>query len=277
MRCSTFGMLILFAHTACGETPDQLRNQLEAAVSATGTVYIVARNELVNLGSNAVPELAAISANTNEDWHLRLMAGIVVERIERGSEITALAQKNWRADPEYNTNWDRICGGPGAGLAPLVTKRCHEMALWWHYVELTWKETREHSMGDIMEEDIWRAVYRTACEQSPVYGLLVKVLEERIRSDIGFNNQERKAEFYFLRKSTNNTSLPFLLEMIPQVPWTDDQRQSMMFEILKNMAQPEDVPLIEQHFRDKGQAVPELFREPLQILKERQKRNTTVP
>ena len=259
------GILLVLAQATVGETPDRMRHQLQQATSATGADYFAARSNLVALGSNAVPQFSEISANSNESWQVRLMAGIIAERIQRGAEITALIEKDWRDDPEYNPDWDKYHGGPASELWPLVVKRFRVKALWWYYVELTWKDTEEHPATVQVSEDCWRGWGSAACEGSPVYNLLVEVLAERIRGDIGFKKYERWGEFNFLIQSKTNTALPFLLEIIPLVPLNN--RDGAFYKVLKNMAQPTDVPLIEKHFHDKGQEIPVMLREPLNALK----------
>ncbi len=271
----TLAMLLIFAQIGRGETAEQVHKQLEDAAAAKGTLYTTSRNALVNLGSNAVPRLVEISANANEPWQVRLMAGIVAERIQRPAEIASLTQTNWHEDPEYNTDWDRNREGPVLGLAPLVTKRYREKTLWWSYMELIWKETGEHSHNPKMHEWAWRGIARQACENCSTYDLLVKVLEERIRADVEFKNRERWGEFEFLLNSKTNTPLPFLLEIIPLAPVKNPE--VTLRKAIQNMAQPEDASLIEKHYTDKGQDIPAMLREPLRHLKERQNRSAAVP
>ncbi len=111
-RYWTLAVLLIFAQIGRGEMEGKIRKQLEDAAAAKGTLYTTSRNALVNLGSNAIPRLVEISANTNEPWQVRLMAGIVVERMQRGTEIAALVLRTWRDDPEYNAEWNKDRQGP---------------------------------------------------------------------------------------------------------------------------------------------------------------------
>ena len=167
-RYWTFGaVVVLMAQAGFGDPEDSVRTLLERAAAATGTNYVTARNQLVMAGSNAVPELAAISSNAAEPWQIRLVAGVVAERIMRRDDITALINYDWRKDPDYDVNWEVNREGPMLHLAPLVTKRCRARGLWWHYAELAWKETGEHAPKPRMRETSWRGAYTSACRWSP--------------------------------------------------------------------------------------------------------------
>jgi len=270
MKVLMLGILLLLAQVTVGETPDRIRQQLQQATTATGADYFAARSNLVAFGSNSVPQLWEISANSKESWQVRLLAGIIAERIQRGAEITALTEKQWEDDPEYNKDWERRHSGALLPMTPLAVKRYKEARLWFYYMEIVWKETKEHSQAFRKWEPDWRRISWQACEGSPVFELLVRVLDERIRNDIGLKKVESASECEFLRDSKTNTALPFLLELVPLLPGNDSQKESEFYKILKNMAQPADVPSIEKHFKDKGQEIPRMLTRPLNALKRRE-------
>lgn len=266
----TLGLVGLMAGTALAETDRSLRGLLENAARATGTNYIAIRSQLVVAGSRAVPELTAISSSTQESWQVCLVAGTVVERIQRTAEIDALINYDWRQDRAYNRDWERSHAGPVLHLAPLVAKRCREKALWWHYMEMLWKETEEHSLKPRMDEDDWRSAYRSACRGSPVYGLMLKVVEDRVRQDIGFSRWETRGDLDYLTNSKTNAVLPFLLEILPRVPVTDERnRIDNVLKWADTLAQPQDVPLIEASFKARHEEVPPELRSRLNALRER--------
>ncbi|MEI6809894.1 MAG: hypothetical protein WCN95_14345 [bacterium] len=270
MKYATFLLVCLsIGKAAYGVTPDELRLKLGDAASECGTNYLHARDAIVAFGSDITPLLKQVLDAKTEPWRFRLMAGICAERIERGQDIAALVNKDWSKDPEYDTQWARCRAGALPLMIPLAVKRYKEARLWFYYVEMVWKETEEHSQAFRRWDPDWRLISRQACAGSPAFDLLVRVLDERIRNDIGFTKFERWGEFNFLVESKTNTALPFLLEIIPQIPASDSQREDQYFRILKTMAQPADVPLIEKHFKDKGQEIPLMLTGPFNALKRR--------
>lgn len=253
-----FSAIVVMAGSGIAQGSDDfLKARLERAASMTGTDYLVARKELVATESNAVVTLTAISTNVLESWQIRLMAGIVAERISKGTEIDEFVQYNWRQDPRYGSDWDKYHGGPVKQLMPLVIERCIEKGLWWHYMEVVWKETREHSMRPRIREDYWRGTYEMACRRSSVYGLILKVAEDRIRRDINFRNWETRGDLAFLENSRTNTVLPFLLEIADSVPVADTRdRPVRITKWITTLATTEDVPMIEEFYKKRGEQVP---------------------
>jgi len=213
----------------------------------------------------------AVSANTNDPWRVRLMAGIVAERATRGKELAQLLETDWTKDPEYDKRWEQNRAGPWRKMGPLVTKRFREKGLYWYYTELSWKETGEYCRGPGLwqgKDVSWRGCAWQATTNTPAFPLLVEVLAERIRNDIGFTQYERWGEYDFLLNSNTNTVLPHLLDIIARAPLNN---RNAAWRKLATIAQPEDAPLIEKHFKDKGQDVPVPLREPLRKLNERLK------
>lgn len=186
----------------------------------------MARKELVSDGSNDVSVLTAISTNRSERWQIRLVAGIAAERILKGAEIDALVNREWQKEPGYNKEWIEFREGPVIGLTPLIIKRCKEMGLWWHYMEVVWKETGEHSKKVHMREDYWRGAYRGACYNSPLHFFMLEVCKDRIRRDLGFRGMETYDNLGVLTHSKTNTVLPFLLEILPHIPVVDERSNS---------------------------------------------------
>lgn len=268
----TIGLVFCCAQIGFGQTNASLRPLLDQAASATGAEYIVVRNRLVAEGSNAVSELTAISTNNGERWQIRLVAGIVDERIQKGEAINALINRDWTREPEYDVKWERYRSGPVTQLTPLIIKRCKELGLWWHYMEVVWKETGEHSKKVHMREDYWRGAYRGACHNSPLQFFVLEVCKDRIRRDLGFRGMETYDNLGVLTHSKTNTVLPFLLEILPHIPVADERdRIDNVLKWTDTLAQPQDVPLIEESFRGRKQEVPEKLRARLNALRERGK------
>lgn len=260
--------VVVFATCKVGTAMSgDVMKRLSDATTATGQVYIAMRNELVRSCTNVVPELAKVSMDTNAPWRVRLMAGIVAERVQRGAEIDELVGKDWRTDPEYKREWTMENGGPGLSLANLVSQRLREEQLWWHSIETIWKETGEHSFVPRMREDFWRAAYRGGCREAPVFDVLVEVLAERVASGLGTGG-----EWEFLMQSTNNLALPHVLHTLLKTPENNEVSLGFTLQkVIDRMAKPEDVPVIEKQFKDKGREMPLIVRDSLQKLKDKAK------
>ena len=263
----------------CVVRADELRDRLQASTQATGTNYLSMRNGIVALGTNELPDLRRLADSTNESWQVRLMAGICAERIEKGSDIRAMIERNWNLDPEYKSIWDKVCGGVGsvASFGVLVGKRYKEKELWYYYIETIWKETEEHSHWRPVRPDMWLFAARQGLLGSRVFDLLSQVLAERIRGDSGFRSYETGLEFIYLTECGTNSVLPIVLELMSKVPLTEDQRWTEMHRVVKTMAQPSDVPLIEKYYADLGQGIPGPVGTALRVLREKSKVTNAVP
>lgn len=246
---------------------------LVTLVATDGANYVNIRDAFVSAHSNRVQELVDIVGNTNWPWQSRAMAGILAEHIRRKNDIKGVIEKNWLTDPEYNKGWNRLRAGPGPGLVLLVCKRYREQALWYFFLEQVWKDTNEIAGNPLIGyPDVWRSAVRDACKESPVYDLMLIVVAERVKKDIGFRQYERWSELDFLLESTTNTVLSDILDIVEQAPLNN--RNAAWRKMANTIAQPEDAPIIEKHFKDKGQEIPEVLVEPLKDLKERLKKKT---
>jgi len=238
---------------------ETLREQLQVAADASGPKYFACRTNIVAAGTNIAPGLRQIVSATNEPWQIRLMAGICLERIERPRDLQAMIDKDWPADPEYERKWEAYRGGPGTfgHFQLLVAKRYKEQRLWNYCIEMIWKMTSEHSRKVWMREDFWRHAVRHALQGTTEFELLVPVLAERIKRDVGFSSYETRIEFKYLRDSGTNTALPVVLELMPKVNLTETQKDMEMTKVINTMVQPQDLPLIEKFYADQGGGVPQ--------------------
>jgi len=249
-------LLIVGSHGAAAES---LREQLQLAADTLGTKYLAFRTNIVASGTNVVSELKRIVSTTNELWQIRLMAGICMERIERGRDLQAFIDKDWRTDPEYDKQWEMLRGGPGSGdLGKLVLRRYKEQGFWHYYMETIWKNTLEHSRKVHVNEDFWRRIARYALMDSPQFEFLIPVLAERVKKDPGFKSYETINEFSLLMGHASRTELPLILEMLPQLPMPDRRLEvDMVVGLVQRIAASEDVPQIEAFYRGRNQEVPE--------------------
>ena len=91
--------LTLFCLLPCftwGIERAKLDHMLIAAASNQGAAYLVARNAIVEQGTNALPILDRLTVEKDLSWQQRLVARICYERILRGAEIEGLRHCDWR-------------------------------------------------------------------------------------------------------------------------------------------------------------------------------------
>jgi hypothetical protein len=116
---------------------------LASAATNRGSAYLEARAEILACGTNALPALGRFAVETDLTWQQRLVARICYERLFRGADIDTLRAYDWRTDKGYDKKWERYITGPATKLGTIIVPKCHEIGLWYYYVELTWKETGE--------------------------------------------------------------------------------------------------------------------------------------
>lgn len=130
-------LLILSVSPVFGENADLNAKLQKMASSTDASSYQVARDRIVDEAKSKTKELRRIANNREEDWRVRLAAGICLERILRGKEIDGLDHRDWRTDPEYRSDWDtgRMADGTSRSFTPVFFKRLEEAGLWFHYLE----------------------------------------------------------------------------------------------------------------------------------------------
>ncbi len=133
----------LMAAAAVAEDENRLNSLIFAAATNRCAAYLETRTAILTGGSNAIPSLLRCAIEPSLTWQQRLVARICYERLTRSAEIETLRSYEWRADPGYDTNWEKNIVGPGLKLEMIAVPRIREVGLWYYYIELTWKETEE--------------------------------------------------------------------------------------------------------------------------------------
>lgn len=109
------------------------------------TAYLGVRQRILDLGTNALPSLAMAATDTNTDWRTHLVARICYERIVRSNDITVLRNQDWKSFPPYQPGSKEMQSilGPGAFMGSFAADKCVEAGLWYYYLEVIWKGTKE--------------------------------------------------------------------------------------------------------------------------------------
>jgi hypothetical protein len=117
--------------------------------AVTDKEYVAVRDSIVAMGQSAVPELQAVVAAPASSWQERIMAGICLERIQRGDEIRAFVNYNWRNDPALRDepDWNTRLGFPRKFFA-VSEARLLATGLKYYWLELLWKRISEHPRLD---------------------------------------------------------------------------------------------------------------------------------
>jgi hypothetical protein len=136
-------VLVLIPLAAWSVETSKLDKLLETAADAQGDSYLTARNEIISLGTNALPLLILTGKDMSKSWQQRLVARICYERLLRSRDIDALCQYNWRNLPGYDKEWENSLIGPGVKMTNIAVPYLASIGLWYHYIEMTWKTSSE--------------------------------------------------------------------------------------------------------------------------------------
>lgn len=190
--------------------PSIISNMLVLAASADADEYIEARKAIVTIGANALPALGHEAENMERSWQHRLAARICYERIMRGSDIHDLRNEDWVSYPPYQPQQIGVLvftempdgsrsaemrppgssigiprSGPSYLMEPYVIAHCQKTALWYYYIELTWKRTGEGPLkiGDIKFIKQWPSWCRMALAGRPEEVYLLRAMTECLEKD----------------------------------------------------------------------------------------------
>lgn len=167
----------------------QLNVLLARTTNAQGKEYLDARKAVLDLGKEGQKLLAQAGGDQSLTWQQRLAARICYENMLRAEEIEALRKYNWRADPKYDRGWEGNIMGPVAGLGEIVIPKCIKAGLWYYYIELTWKRTKEFSFfGAPRMAESWPGWCREALGRQPEERYLVQAIGERLEEDSAFQD-----------------------------------------------------------------------------------------
>jgi hypothetical protein len=192
------------------------QNTLDAAVTvaakANGEAYLEARRTIVNFGTNVLPLLAKTARDDRRTWQEQLVARISYERLSRGEEIEALRNYDWRTDPRYDKRWEQYIIGPVAELGMIAIPKCIETGLWYYYIELHWKRTREVSRFSAPRiEEFWDRWCRRALDNEPERYFFLRAISERLEKNVDFHDHADFLLYNELRKSEIGEAMPTLI------------------------------------------------------------------
>jgi hypothetical protein len=190
-----------------------LRETLQAAAAATGDRYLALRNQIVEKGPAAVPELERILKDERIDWHERAMAGIAIERIQKGGEIDAFVNHNWEDDPRLkdDVGWKTPIAAP-LGMGQLAVEQLVHDRLANYSLEQIWKQTAEHPRLGRR----WQETFQKACEElKPPF--FVHLAREKVAnlqiSSLGVPYIEGNWYYEYLLRVRDRESLPLLFDL----------------------------------------------------------------
>jgi len=165
----------LFLYVACicatavfGVEQSRFNTLLTTATTNQGVGYTDNRNEIVALGTNALPLLTQALTDTNRLWQEHLTARICYERIARGKDVDALRNHDWRLHPGFDPGWEKSMVGPKLKMWRITIPYLIDQGLWYYYIELTWKHTGELAVSPLWRiNDSWLRWCQTAVAGQP--------------------------------------------------------------------------------------------------------------
>ena len=118
-----------------------MTTKLLEAANATGINYPALREQIVSQGQAIVPELKALQDEKGAHWKLRVMAGICLEYIQKGDEITSFLRIKWWEEPglKENPGWKNHMNRPN-NFSEVVTSKMCKLKLECFYLEGLWKQ-----------------------------------------------------------------------------------------------------------------------------------------
>lgn len=181
---------------------------LAASVDTDG--YIEVRKAIADIGAPALPVLGREAENMERPWQQRLVARICYERIMRGADIQDLRKEDWSSYPPYQPRQMGVLvltempdgtrsaemrpsgasvgiprSGPSYLMDAHVIPHCQKMALWYYFIELTWKQTGEGPLNidDPKFIERWPTWCRMALSGRPEEVYLFLTMTDRLEKD----------------------------------------------------------------------------------------------
>ena len=205
--------LCLLPLAAWGIDREQLDAMLQTAATNQGPAYLAARTAIIDGGTNALPTLAQAGSDAHLSWQQRLVARIAYERIARGKEIDALRSYDWRTHPGYDAKWEGYIVGPSAQLWRIAIPRFAEKALWYYYIELTWKFTGETAITrDRRLIADWPRWCRDALANQAEIAYLHLAMIERLDKDTSLDASDAVELYAELLKSNDSDATTVLVD-----------------------------------------------------------------
>jgi hypothetical protein len=193
---------------------------LSRAASARGDAYLELRNGIIGLGKEGLVSLALAARDDSLTWQQRLVARVCYARVARQDDIQALRAHDWWAYPPYRgipRPGYRYVSAAGAAseMGPYVVTNCLRFGLWYYYVELTWKRTREGARltrPDPHFMAAWPGWCREALKGQPEESYLVQAAIDRLGGEEALADREDLALYRALVSMRLSDAVPVLVE-----------------------------------------------------------------
>jgi hypothetical protein len=218
----------------------QIDHMLISAAAAKGKSYIEARQNIIDLGTEALPLLAQAATDPKLTWQQRLVARICYEKMTRGEDIEALRRYDWRTHPQYDKQWEKVIVGVKVRLGTIVIPKSVEAGLWYYYIELAWKDTEEYAIepfnpvndarilseswlgwcmdavqgirDDLARFPMYRELIRLGIRGQPERYHLTQALIERLELDPTLSNPLNVECYRFLLNNKETNAVPVLVK-----------------------------------------------------------------
>lgn len=203
-------LLVVVANVGLAQRAADMATLLDTAAATTGVEYVKARDRIVAIGQDAVPQLDAIKTRPDIPWQRRVMARICLERIQRSEELQGLLSYQWRTDPRFKDHpgWQDRLGFPYEAMTK-ARQQLFESRLLGYCYELMWKKVPQRpSVGQTWEWE--RAGVGILLEQKDPD--LVYWAREEIRNADPYSFDHSPA-YRCLVQLKDNDSLPFLFDL----------------------------------------------------------------
>jgi hypothetical protein len=264
-------LVCLIPQLAFGLERVQLNQLLAATARDSGTAYLEGRQAIFNLPSDSLPLLLQATIDPNLSWQQRLVARICYERITFSEEIEKLRKFDWSTHPQYEKKWEANILGAGFHMGEIVVPEMRRRGLWYYYIEMNWKDTREYSLmfspaGSL--KDIWAGWSFAALESRPERIYLMKAIIDKLQKDETLSERINRDLYLFLIKARDADAVQVLLSRLdafikrtrPSSLTADEFEKAVGWELEKNIlpiADSRHADLIEQ-FLDERPALTSL-------------------
>ena len=227
-------ILFLLPFVALGIERVELENMLATAATNQRSAYLLARNSILDLGTNTLFMLAKASSDEKLSWQQRLIARVCFERLTRDNEIRSLRENDWLSYPPYRTvgnetasnnlsvversatqHLHAIMWRPAQDMRMPVVQKCKELGLWYYYIELTWKQTGECAVFRQQKDKLFNAFWpqwcREALNDQPEADYLLPAMLEYLQYISTFRDRCDRELYGEILQSRDARAVPVLL------------------------------------------------------------------
>lgn len=213
--------ILMCAWTAWSAEREEVYGLLAQAAQMQGEEYLRVREQIVQQGEGVLATLREAAEDAKLTWQERLAARIAYERIVRGEEIEALRFHDWGSYPPYLERLTHVAG-PSIKMGDHVVPKLIEAGVWYYYIELTWKDTKEFGVawrespyprGDRrFSYEWWPAFCRAALEGQPEELYLWWAVADAIKRDKKFlESYDHRRLFWTVIRKKVHGAVPSLI------------------------------------------------------------------